>query len=362
VGTRLALCRGAAHGYTRGGVRLLDIVGLLRAQQLLLLEVPREGLALAPRRAEDDRRQHVLVATGQDHADHLAHGAPLPLARRLARLGRLGPGLPGLGLARHGQPAHGRLPRGGVEGPALLLHEVEPRTARRVHVVPQRRRPALGVHDVARVAVQLRHPPRHLVRVGQRRREKHVARAVREQDEGLLDGPAARRAAEQVHLVEDDPLDLAHQGRAGESLQPQYLGGHDEAARVLVDGDVACDETDVAEEQLQLAVLLVRQRLDRRRVDHALAVSEGHGDGVLGTDGLPRRGVSGHQDRLAAIDARARGSLEAVEPERKLASWQMGRVFSEQRSLAFCWGRHLANRQLLRCGRKARRHGHAVLE
>ena len=231
-----------------------------------------------------------------------------------------------------------------------------------MHIVPQRRRPALGVHDVARVAVQLRHPPRHLVRVGERRREQHVARAVRQQDEGLLDGPAARCAAEHVHLVEDDPLDLAHQSRAGEDLQPQYLGGHDEAARVLVDGDVARDEADVAEEQLQLAVLLVGQRLDRRRVDHALAVPERRGDGVLGTDGLPRRGVGGHQDRLAAFDARARGSLEAVEPEWKLASWEVGPLFGEQRSLAFCWCRHLADRQLLRRGRKARRHGHAVLE
>ena len=231
-----------------------------------------------------------------------------------------------------------------------------------MHIVPQRRRPALGVHDVARVAVQLRHPPRHLVRVGQRRREQHVARAVRQQDEGLLDGPAARCAAEHVHLVEDDPLDLAHQSRAGEDLQPQYLGGHYEAARVLVDGDVARDEADVAEEQLQLAVLLVGQRLDRRRVDHALAVPERRGDGVLGTDGLPRRGVGGHQDRLAAFDARARGSLEAVEPEWKLARWEVGSLFGEQRSLAFWWCRHLADRQLLRRGRKARRHGHAVLE
>ena len=99
-------------------------------------------------------------------------------------------------------------------------------------------------------------PPRHLMCVGQGRREQHVADAVRQEDESLFYHPAARRtaqqvdlltveigdrvkvgdgvrvkagvgvrvgvrvsgAAKQVDLVEDHPLDLAHECRAGEDL------------------------------------------------------------------------------------------------------------------------------------------------
>ncbi len=58
------------------------------------------------------------------------------------------------------------------------------------------------------------------------------------------------------------------------------LCGHDEAGRRRVDGHVARHEPDVSELLEQLAVLLVAQRLDRRRVDDALLVTQGHRDRV----------------------------------------------------------------------------------
>ena len=56
------------------GESLLDVFRLLCAQQLqlhMLHQVPRQRLALPPRRAEENRGQYALVAASQDHAAHL---------------------------------------------------------------------------------------------------------------------------------------------------------------------------------------------------------------------------------------------------------------------------------------------------
>ncbi len=91
-----------------------------------------------------------------------------------------------------------------------------------------------------------------------------------------------------VDFVEDEPLDLAHNLRAAVQHRPQNLRRHDEARRVRVDSDVAGHQANVAELLEQVAVLLVGQRLDRRRVNNALLVAQGHRDRVLCDDGLSR--------------------------------------------------------------------------
>eukprot|EP00955_Chlamydomonas_euryale_P019044 202807-Chlamydomonas_euryale.AAC.1 len=55
----------------------------------------------------------------------------------------------------------------------------------------QRRRTVVGVHDVARLLVQVRHPRGKLGRVGERGRQEHHFSLVRQKDDGLLPHNAA---------------------------------------------------------------------------------------------------------------------------------------------------------------------------
>ena len=71
--------------------------------------------------------------------------------------------------------------------------------------------------------------------------------------------------AHAAHLVEDDPLDLAHDLRAAVEHRAENLGGHHEARGVDVDGHVARHQPHVAKLLLELAVLLIRERLRAER-------------------------------------------------------------------------------------------------
>ena len=79
---------------------------------------------------------------------------------------------------------------------------------------------------------------------------------------------------------------------------------------------VASHEADIAKSGLELAMLLVGERLDRRRINHAPTVGERRRDRVLRHDSLAGRGVRGDEDRLATLDARVRHALEGVERKR----------------------------------------------
>jgi len=72
-------------------------------------------------------------------------------------------------------------------------------------------------------------------------------------------------------------------GSAGDQSETRIdsnLSGHDEATGSGIDGDVTRHQADVFELLGELAVLLVGQRLDRRRVDDALLLLQRHGDRV----------------------------------------------------------------------------------
>ena len=70
-----------------------------------------------------------------------------------------------------------------------------------------------------------------------------------------------------VHFVENDPFEIVQGLRASVQHGAQYLGGHDETGRVGRYLYVAGDETHVVEYALELAELLIGERLDWRRVD-----------------------------------------------------------------------------------------------
>ena len=63
----------------------------------------------------------------------------------------------------------------------------------------------------------------------------------------------------------------------------------------------------------EIAVLLVRERLDRRRVEGLGTLGEREVDGVLGDDGLARPGRGAHEDGLAVVEEVECVELEAVE-------------------------------------------------
>lgn len=107
-----------------------------------------------------------------------------------------------------------------------------------------------------------------------------------EEDHAFLPDNAALLVAHVVDLVEDDPLDFAHDLAAAVEHVPQDFRRHDQARCARVDRHVTGHQTNVAELLVELSVLLVRQRLDRRRVYDTLAVSERHSNSVLGNNGL----------------------------------------------------------------------------
>jgi hypothetical protein len=79
-----------------------------------------------------------------------------------------------------------------------------------------------------------------------------------------------------MHLVEDDPLNIAHNVAPAVQHAAQDLGGHNEAGGVGVDGHVPGHEAHVSELLLEVAELLVAQRLDGRCVDDSLTCGRCH--------------------------------------------------------------------------------------
>ena len=95
----------------------------------------------------------------------------------------------------------------------------------------------------------------------------------------------------------------------------QHLGCHDDDRCLTVDGVVPCQQADPVGAVLapEVSVLLVRQGLDRRRVEHLRAFSEGEVDRVLGDDRLARTRRCADQDRLALVEEVERIELEPVK-------------------------------------------------
>ena len=81
-------------------------------------------------------------------------------------------------------------------------------------------------------------------------------------------------------LVPVNTLSPALRHSLAPPLPPHQAGG------VRCDGDVPRHEPHIAELRAQVAVLLVAQRLDGRRVHHALVVPYGHRNRVLRHGGL----------------------------------------------------------------------------
>mmetsp|Transcript_8957 Transcript_8957/g.23121 ORF Transcript_8957/g.23121 Transcript_8957/m.23121 type:complete len:409 (-) Transcript_8957:529-1755(-) len=249
-----------------------------------LLQRYRVCLALLAAEGEDDDRQIAAVAA---HADNLLEVGPAGLAALLQRLLRLDVGC-----------VRGRLKRGQgavevvlAEVALLIYHHVDPFAARGKEVVLERDWSLLRVDDVAGLVLYSADPLRELARVRDRGGEEDQAHRVRQQDNGLLPDDTAVTISHVVHLVKHYPSHLTANLRSAVEHGPQDLGGHDHARGVWVDRHISRHQADVLELVLQVAVLLITQGLDGRRVDDSLFVPQCHGDCVFRNHGLTCRRV-----------------------------------------------------------------------
>ena len=184
-------------------------------------------------------------------------------------------------------------------------------------VLPQRNGPVLLDDDVG-VAAHGREPGPEFLGIADGRGERCHGHRLREVDDDLLPHGPAEPVREVVHLVHDDVGEVAERRRAGIEHVAEHLGGHDDNGRLPVDAGVAGEEADVvlAVPCDEIAVLLVRQRLDRGGVEALAARGEGEVDGELPDDRLARAGRSRDEHPASGLEGLAGALLEVVEPER----------------------------------------------
>ena len=150
----------------------------------------------------------------------------------------------------------------------------------------------------------------HVGNGGRQGDQRHVLRRV---DDDLLPDGASALVPHVVALVEHHVAE-ALQGPRVEHV-PQDLGGHHQHGRARVDLDVPGQDADLRDAELpaEVGVLLVGQRLERRRVGHAALRGERVVDRELRDEGLPRPRRRGHDHRGAFQDGEDRRDLEIVE-------------------------------------------------
>jgi hypothetical protein len=161
------------------------------------------------------------------------------------------------------------------------------------HVLEQRDRPAF-LDDDSGLTPDRAEPLTELLRVGHRRRQRHQLHRLGQVDDHLFPGGTAERVGEVVHLVHHDVRQARERRRSGVQHVAQHLGRHDDDGSLAVDRVVTGEETDTVDAVAvdELGVLLIRQRLDRRRVEALAAGRQGQVDGELADDCLARSGGS----------------------------------------------------------------------
>lgn len=283
-----AACRGPAEdegdrGQQALGVEAVDDVDPARGPDLAGAAV---GHGAAPAPAEPVARVAVEFAAGEP--DQLGVDGLAGVARAA------------LGLARRG--------RGWRTG----------RTSgcRGHHVLPQRDRPVLG-DDHPGAAADGVQPVAELLGVGHGRGERDQGDGLGEVDDDLLPDRAAEAVGEVVDLVHDHVAEAVEGAGARVEHVAEHLGGHHHHRGVAVDAVVAGEQADLggAVALDEVAVLLVRQCLDRRGVEALPAAPQREVDGEFADDGLAGSGGSGDQDALARLQGAAGLQLEVVQRE-----------------------------------------------
>jgi hypothetical protein len=177
-------------------------------------------------------------------------------------------------------------------------------------------RPAL-LDDGGGLAPHGLDPVGELLGVGHRGRQADQVDPRVEVDDHLLPHRAPVGVLEVVDLVEDDVAQPLEGGRGAVDHVAQHLGGHHHHRRLAVDGVVAGEKPDPARSvgPDEVAVLLVGQGLERRRVERLASLRQRPLDGIFGHHRLARTGGGGHQHGTPGVEGVESLVLEGVERE-----------------------------------------------
>ena len=261
-------------------------------------------VARRPAEDEEDGRQQVLLGQPLDHLDASRREEPSPRQPpRPMRTQRIG--IEAIGLGVGATVDEGRqqvqLWRRAIadavqvdefDGPAILDH--------------RGRRPA-----------HRRDPVGELFRIRDGRRQADEPDIGGQVEDHLLPHGPAIGVLEVVDLVEhDEPQPVERRG-LGVDHVAQHFGRHDDDGRVAVHRVVAGQQANAigAVPPGQIAVLLVRERLDRRGVEDLSPCRQREGDGVLRDDRLTRAGWRGDEHGLTGVERVEGADLKGVERE-----------------------------------------------
>ncbi len=288
-------------------------------EQLAALVVPREALAVLPAEREHERGQEPVPLEPVDERRGVRGSderleAPAPTAPPVAPAG---PPAAVLVLAQSLAPARRPRTPGSLElalAHALDHLQVERPAPRRVQPVVQGNGTPGGLDHLHVLSADLGEPRAELLHVRDRRRKADEADVLRREDQALLPHRSALEVVHVVDLVEHDVLDFGQVLGVLEDRVAQDLRGHDQDPRGRMDRDVPGHDPDVDRRIVaEVPVLLVAQRLDRRRVDAAPALQDRVRDRVLGDERLPRPRGRADEHVAPAADRVDRSDLEGVE-------------------------------------------------
>ena len=186
------------------------------------------------------------------------------------------------------------------------------------HVLPQRHRPVL-VDDDRGVAAHGDQPVAELLGVAHRGRQADQRDVLGELQDHLLPHRAAEPVGQVVHLVHHDEAEVGQLPAARVDHVAQHLGGHHHHLGVAVHGGVAGEQPDggLPVPLDEVGVLLVGQRLDRRRVEALPALGQREVHRELADHGLARPGRRADEHAVPLLQRLARPPLEIVERERQ---------------------------------------------
>ena len=176
----------------------------------------------------------------------------------------------------------------------------------------QRHRPFKGVLDVHFFPLGAADPLSELFVVRYGGREHDDGDGVGQFDNDFFPDVTAFRVINIVHLVKDDPLHILDVVAVVVQHGLEHLRGHNHAASVSIKGHIASKNTHIAEFQLEIAVLLVREGLDRRGIDCLGHVLARQCDRILCHEGLSGGRVRRHEDAVALFEAVDGSFLELV--------------------------------------------------
>ncbi|ABT16731.1 hypothetical protein ATCV1_z597L [Acanthocystis turfacea chlorella virus 1] len=157
--------------------------------------------------------------------------------------------------------------------------------------------------------MHLREPQGKVTGVGNSRGQKDTADGIRDEDKAFFPHGTTRIVGHVVDFVKDDPINVREAGVFRANHLPEDLLCHHKQVRVLVDLDITSDDTNTRELLREIVILLVRDCLQWRRVNHLFP----QGGGIFCEDGLSRSSGHSREYRVPLCHGPNRVFLPLVE-------------------------------------------------